>query len=98
MKIKTITITILMCVSIIAHASNVTDFQELSNKGALEDPVCVNAGGTPVPVRDEEMTTIIRNAKNVDGRLYYQNSVYVMYGTQVKGSFIPKVDLTLCKF
>lgn len=98
MKIKITTIAILICTCNIVHASNVTDFQELSNKGALEDSACTNASGTPVPVRDEEMTTIIRNAKNVDGRLYYQNNVYVMYGTQVKGSFIPKVDLTLCKF
>ncbi len=97
MKAKMFVLGILLSYNF-AQASNITDFQELSNNGALEDSACINANGTPLPVHDNEMKTIIHNAKNVDKRLYYQDSVYVIYGTLVSGAMPPKYDLTLCKF
>jgi len=88
-------------VASIARADNAVEFQKVADRGPIEDAECTRFGGVAVPVTDEEVKTIIRNAKNVEHRLYYQGYVYVMYGSRaqdVKNLVVPTYNLTLCRF
>jgi len=84
-----------------ADASGVLDFQKVADRGPTDDSACIHAGGVPIPVTDNEVKTIVRNAKNVDRRLYYQGYVFVMYfvaNHDVKSLVVPSYNLTLCQF
>ena len=84
-----------------ASAAGVLDFQNLSNKGPTDDATCKRFSGVPIPVTDNEVKTIIRNAKKIDHRLYYQGYVYVMYGTPSRSAMsaiAPTYSMNLCRF
>lgn len=83
------------------RADSVNEFQKAADRGPIDDETCTRFGGVPVPVTDKELKTIIRNAKNVERRLYYEGSVYVMYGSNtkdLKSLAAPTYNITLCRF
>lgn len=85
----------------LAQADKVDEFQKLADRGPIDDETCTRFGGVPVPVTDKERKTIIRNANNVDRRLYYAGSVYMMYASNakdLKSLAAPTYNLTLCRF
>ncbi len=84
-----------------ADASGVLDFQKIADRGPTDDSTCIHFGGVPIPVTDNEVKTIVRNAKNIDRRLYYQGYVFVMYfvaNHDLKSFVVPSYNLTLCQF
>jgi len=82
-------------------ASNITDFQNISNREPIDDSICTKFGGTPIPLTDNEIKTTIRNAKEVGRRLYYQNSIYIIYGSKANNLLslvLPVHNMNLCRF
>ncbi len=85
----------------VAQADRINEFQNVADRGPIDDETCARFGGVPIPVTDKERKTIIRSANNVDRRLYYEGFVYVMYGSNAKGFSnlaVPTYTLTLCRF
>ena len=83
-------------------ADNIHKFQVIADQGPIEDDICRHYGGANFPVTDEEVKTIIRNARNVDKKLYYKGHVYIMYASRasdgLKSQIVPTYNLTLCRF
>jgi len=85
----------------ITVASNITDFQNISNRGPIDDSICRKFGGVPIPLTDNELKTIIKNAKEVGRQLYYKDYIYIIYGGEGKSllSFVlPVHNMNLCRF
>lgn len=97
-----IVILLIMFMPLVVFADAVSEFQEISNRGPVEDDVCLGYGGISVPVTDKEVKTIIRNARNVDKKLYYKSHVYIMYGSRAdddwKNQIVPTYNMNLCRF
>lgn len=90
---------LLSCVP--AHANNAEEFQRIADRGPVKEDTCTRFGGSSLPVTTKAVKTIINNATNVNGRLYHDGSVFVMYATNASNllSLIASsYNLSLCRF